>query len=71
MAAIQNNEFLAKTRFKKNYQITDNYLNEMLTDATRCENEDIHILIVSFGLLIYLFLVAYIYSSYLKAYLTA
>lgn len=71
MCAIQNYNILIKNTPKDNYHNNDYYLNEMLTNATKCENEPIHILIVSFGLLIYLFLVAYIYSSYLKTYLTA
>lgn len=63
MAAIQNNELLVKTQFKKNYQITDNYLNDMLRDSLTREEKYWHIIMVSFALLIYLFLIICIYKS--------
>ena len=65
MAAIQNNELLVKTQFKKNYQITDNYLNDMLRESLTREEKYWHILMVSFALLIYLFLIICIYKSYI------
>lgn len=66
MSAMRNNQFLAKTQFKKNYQITDNYSNDMLTESVSRQQEYWHILMVSCALLIYLFLIICIYKLHIE-----
>ena len=66
MCALKNNVFSVRTHFKKDQEITDNYLNDILTRSMSREDEYLHILMVSFCLLIYFFLIFNIIDNFLK-----
>ena len=66
MCAFKNNLFSVRTHFKKDKEITDNYLNDILRRSMSREDEYLHILMVSFCLLIYFFLLFNIIDKFLK-----
>ena len=70
MSAIIRDKYLIRYSDRK-YEITDNYLNNMLAESYSSENEYWHILMVFCALSIYLFLIINIYSSFIEKIITA
>ena len=68
-APIDNYKYLI--RYKKNYEINDNYLNDMLNDIPSNTNELLHLLMVTLGLIIIYTTTLFIYYVYIKNSLTA